>query len=277
MTPRIWEALLYQAPYINLLRNLRNFAKNGVFNKPKNLEYATRKLINGISEAKIYPFRLLSAYRELKLSEMDYNIRMELLKALEIAIERSIDNVPFLDGSVAIMSDVSGSMTSFVLSEKSRIRCIDIVGLFSAILLRRSNDVILLPFNDSVNFRLVNRIRNKERILDIASQFVAGGGTSLSAPINYLLKNNIKVDYIIGITDEEEWVGTRFINALNEYIQKVNPEVKVWLITLLPYYDYPVPKEIENVVFLYGWNEKILDFLGKTWEEFIEEIKKVKI
>lgn len=280
MTPKIWEALLYVAPYFNLIRNLRNFAKNGVFDKDENLMYAYNTIKNrkAVRSSKLYPFRFYAAYKALKHSNIYIGIVDPLCKALDIALHISVSNVPPLDGKTCIAPDVSGSMFGKVLGERSVLRCIDIVGVFTGMLINMCKEVpVVLPFNEDVVYSLVDRIMGKENILEIASEFYPSGGTSLSAPIEHLLKENVDVDRIIAITDNEEWVGRPFMKALTDYMTRVNPEVKVYLITLMPYFDYPTPVNMPNVHYIFGWSDRVLDYIASDVNKQVEEIEKINL
>ena len=85
IAPRIWEALLYQAPYFNLIRNLNNFGRNAVFDKKENLDYAVRRITNekAIKQSNLFPFRFYVAYRMLG----DFRGAERLKNALHIALE----------------------------------------------------------------------------------------------------------------------------------------------------------------------------------------------
>ncbi len=277
MTPAIWEALLYQAPYFNLLRNLNNFARNGVFECQSNVDYAAKRLANpeAVRNSKLFPFRFYVAYRMLEHFRYDYIIKSALEKALELSVE----NVPQLRGRVCIAPDVSWSMSSALTGDYSVVQCVDLVGVFTGILIKKCKELpLLLPFRDDVVEDIATRAYEKETILDIASVFEADDGTSLSAPVEWLLKHREKVDYLIMFTDNEEWVCRPFVEALTDYVH-FNPDVQVYLITLLPYRDYPVPDtpEFRNVHFVFGWSDSVLKYIADDREKQIEEIEEVEV
>ena len=183
MTPRIWEALLYQAPYFNLIRNLNNFGRNGVFDKKENLDYAVRRITNekAIKQSKLFPFRFYAAAMMLENFKSYHKIKNALLQALEL----SISNVPALKGKVAIASDVSGSMESTLTGDYSVVQCIDLVGLFTGCLIKRCESLpIVLPFNHEVREDVAAKVLSKETIFDIAKCFNASGGTGESICID---------------------------------------------------------------------------------------------
>lgn len=276
MTPAIWEALLYQAPYFNLLHNLNNFIRNGVFDREENLECAIKKLTNpeAVRNSKLFPFRFYIAYRMLE----DFKYSRDLKDALERAMEISVQNIPEFDGRVCIAPDVSYSMSSSLTGDYSVVRCIDLVGIFTAMLMKRCRErPLLLPFDTKLRLDMAEKAYRAERMLDIASAFRADNGTSLSLPVEYLLRENIEVDYFIAFTDNEEWVGRRFEDALRDYINRVNPDVKVYLVTLMPYRDYPTPTYGANVHYIFGWSDSVLKYICSDVDEQIREIEKVEL
>jgi len=272
MTPAIWEALLYQAPYFNLIRNLNNFLRYGVFDKDENLDYAIKKIKNkeAIRKSMLFPFRFYVAWKMVPHDG--------LKKALERAVEVSVENVPELEGKVCIAPDVSGSMSSNVLGDYSVLQCIDVVGVFTGAMIKKCKKTpIVLPFESEIAWDLVDKIMEEKTVMGVARHFYPRGGTSLSAPIEYLLKENIDVDYFIAFTDNEEWVGRSFRDVLADYINRVNPEVKVYLVTLLPYRDYPTPVYMRNVHYVFGWSDAVLRYISTDVESQIEEVEKVEL
>ena len=276
IAPRIWEALLYQAPYFNLIRNLNNFGRNGIFNKEENLDYAVRRITNerAIKQSKLFPFRFYVAYCMLE----DFTGAERLRSALRIALEKSVANVPELDGKVAIASDVSGSMSSSLTGDYSVVECCDIVGVFTGCLTKKCRKMpIVLPFDDDVREDIASNIYGKETVMEIASCFGAWGGTSLSAPVEWLIRKREPVDYFIAFTDDEEWVGRSFLEAFLEYKQVIAPECKAYLVTLLPYRDFSAPPQIEDVYFIYGWSDAVLRYITTNPREQLHEVEKEEI
>ena len=276
MTPRIRKALLYQSPYFNLIRNLNNFGRNDVFKDKAALKYAINKITNpeAIAHSKLLPFRYWAAYKYLDA----FIGSSELKVALQDALQISVKNIPILKGRTAIASDVSGSMNSLIAGDKSKMRCNDLVGVFSGCMMDRCEEIpIILPFDNEVREDIISELQIKRTILDRASLFDTWGGTSLSAPVEWLLNRKEKVDTFIGITDGEEWMGRSFIEAFLEYKKKIAPKCKAYLITLLPYRHSPVPQEMKDVSMIYGWSEQILKYITMNSVEQIKEVEQIKI
>lgn len=275
---RIWNALLHNAPYFNLIRNLNTFGRNGLFNEFANVNYAVEKIINPyeIKKSNLFPFRFYTAWRTID----DFNGSNEIKNALLKALEISVVNIPEITESVCIAPDISGSMSSNVIEneDKSSLRCIDLVGLFTGIIKQKAKNSValsILPFNNDVDLDLSKRIMSKETIFEVAKEFKSDGGTSLSAPVEFLLKNNIKTSRIIAFTDQEEWVGSSFIDSFYDYKMRISPECKAYLVKLVPSRTNATPPNITDVFFIYGWNENVLRYVTSDLESQMDEVIKV--
>ncbi|MCE7739983.1 MAG: hypothetical protein GPJ50_11445 [Candidatus Heimdallarchaeota archaeon] len=276
MTTKIRKAMLFQAPYFNLIRNLNNFGRNDVFKDKAALKYAIDKIIDpeAIAHSKLLPFRYWAAYKYLET----FTGSSELGYALQDALQTSVDNIPILKGRTAIASDVSGSMMSLVTGDKSKMRCCDLVGIFSGCMMDRCEEPpVILPFDTDVREDIISELQIKRTIFERASLFDTYGGTSLSAPIEWLLNRKEKVDTFIGITDNEEWVGRSFIQTFLEYRKKVAPKCKAYLITLLPYGHSPAPSSVKDVTLIYGWNEQILKYITMDSVNQVKEVEQLTI
>lgn len=299
-TKKIWEVLLYNAPYRNLITNLNTFGRNGVFDNPKNLKYAVENIMNPekIKYSMIFPFRFYIAWnmigkRAIKDEKFDvistvdtpYIGMHEIKNALQKALEVSVSNIPEIKDRVCIAPDISGSMSSNVIEneDKSKLECIDLVGLFTGIILQKCKQGspklqhVVLPFNDEIDTDLASRILNRETIFDIAKEFHANGGTSLSAPVSLLRSENIVVDRIIAFTDEEEWVGSSFIDEFYAYKTTISPSCKAYLVKLVPSGHDVAPPNIQDINFIYGWNENVLRYVTGNLESQMEEVEKIEL
>jgi len=276
MTPEVWEALLHVAPYLNLVRNLNNFSRNGVFEKEDNLEYAVSRITDrdAIRKAMVFPFTLYIAHRMLETFPWTSTLK----RALEEAIELSVDNVPELKGRICIASDVSWSMSSAMTGDRSVLQCIDVVGVFTGMLIKKCRDVpMLLPFNDDIRYDIAERVAAAETVVEMAQQFIANGGTSLSAPVEELLRSRTELDYLIAFTDNEEWAGRDFMSTWQEYKRTVAPECKAYLVTLKPYRDFPVPPNYPDVHFIFGWSDAVIRYITTDPRQQMRDIKEVRL
>ena len=282
-TPAIYEALLYNAPYMNLIMNLHTFYRAGVFSKQENIEYAAKRIADpdNIKNSMLFPYRYFIAYNAFKRNILNAESKDEMipiLSALKTAIEQSVSNVPSLNGTVLIALDISWSMRGIAINKESIVTYSDIASIFAGSILKRNPDnTIVIPFRDHVEKDIgvkFTDIIQSHGIIEATEYIrnISDDGTSLSAPIEHALKNDIHADTIVAITDNEEWVGRPFINALQEYLQK-HPKTQVYLITISPYRDYPTPTNHSNVHYIFGWSDKILTYIGKTHEDMLTDIE----
>lgn len=282
-TTRVWVELFHNAPYLNLLRNLATFGRHGVFADEANVKEAVERLTNhsAIERSKVLPFRFFAAWQEYcEADEHDLRITDAIRQACEI----SFCNMPTLGNrKVAIGTDVSGSMSGQI-SEKSETRYIDIAGIFTGALLKRCEDqVIPLPFDTRIHAN--NDLSSRDDILVTTEKIerYCGGGTAVGAPIEYLLNRKIKVDVFIGITDNEDWAhgygyscSANFLALWRRYRQEVNPDAKAYLVTIAPYQDAVAPAGEKGVRFIYGWSDRVLNFISHDLENGETQIQKIE-
>jgi 60 kDa SS-A/Ro ribonucleoprotein len=281
-TPAVWEQLLYNAPYMNLLRNLQTFTRHGVFAQEANVRYAVERLTDptAIKRARVLPFRFYTAWQQYRCGD---NPDSRLADALREALELSFCNMPTLGTHrVCIGTDVSGSMSGCV-SEKSATRYIDVAGVFTGALLKRCQDrVIPLPFDTGVHSDC--GLSARDDILVTADKIArfCGGGTAVGAPVQYLLDREIPVDAFIGITDNVDWAygagyGCRgsFLDLWRDYREKVAPQAQAFLVTIAPYGELVAPAGEPGVHFIYGWSAEVLRYIALQLESGASQVRVV--
>ncbi len=287
MTKSVWTALLHQAPYMNLLRNLNSFREHGVFEEEANVEFAVEKLTNprAVESSRVLPFRFMEA---LKAYGFGSALDMRILDAIRQGLELSFVNLPDfgLEKHVTIGTDVSGSMSGCKVSEKGQTMCIDIAGIFTGALLKRTQRSLALPFETHVvDIALSKHDSIAETARKIAE--VEGGGTAVGAPVEYLLDRKIKTDVFIGITDNEDWAygeeyetSDSFLTLWRRYKAEVNPDAVAFLVTIAPTRNAVAPTGEKGVHFIYGWSDKVLNYIGlklSTGESQVDKISKIEL
>ncbi|MCX6745638.1 MAG: TROVE domain-containing protein [Candidatus Parcubacteria bacterium] len=282
-TPAIWSALLHNAPYFNLLRNLVTFTRHQVFQSEAEVEYAVQRLTDtrAVERSKVLPFRYFQAWQQYVAME---NPDSRIADALRQALEISFVNMPSLGScQIAIGTDTSGSMGSQV-SEKSSTRFIDIAGIFTGALLRKAEGrVIPLPFDTEIHIN--HGLSGRDEILTTTEKIShwCGGGTAVGAPIQFLLDRRISVDVFIGITDQIEWAygegmycSGSFLDLWREYRKQVNPHCKAYLVTIAPYRDAVVPQGEEGIRFIYGWNDSVLGYIANDLAGGVSQMQAIE-
>jgi 60 kDa SS-A/Ro ribonucleoprotein len=276
----LWMELMRQMPYMALLRHLNTLARAGVLNDTEAVEYVAGRLTDpgAVAKSMVLPFRFFIAAKTL-LEAVPRLVR----EAVERALELSFANVPVLPGVTCIAPDVSGSMSCGFVSGRGKARYIDIAAIFAAACLKQSTDALVLPFEHQV---VDVRLSAQDTLMTTADRLskVGGGGTAVAAPISYLLKERIRVDTFIGITDNEDWCygwdgrtlahfrsmpsqrGDEhgFLNAWRKYKRTVNPDAKALLLTIAPYRHSVAPQHEPDVWFIYGWSDAVLPFIART-------------
>lgn len=270
--------------YMAQLRNLRNCLNDSsVTHDDIRLLCSMLSDKNAVLYSKQFPFRFLSAYRELQDSK--HPLTAQVFDALETAIQHSIENIPHLTGTTLIASDVSGSMSS-TLSKSGSIKRYD-VGLVLSMMAHKFCDVgITGIFGDIWKVVPLAKystgiLANSMKLHELSRE--VGWSTNGYKVIEYLLDTKTKVDRIMFFTDCQLWndSGDEHIAPLFiKYQRTINPDVKLYIFDLSGYGNVFMPEKSKGVCILGGWSDRVFEFV-KAFEEtgankVIEEIKKIK-
>ncbi len=279
MTKMLWVELLSNAPYMNLLRSLNSFQNNGVFDDDQYVQQAIAKLTNpkAVEHSRVLPFRFFDAW---KAYGADGSGNTRISDALREALELSFLNLPDFgkDNHVTLGPDVSGSMQQQI-SEKGTARYIDVTGIFAGALLKRIDKALVLPFHGHVVTNV--QFSKRDDILITAEKIanMSGGWTALGAPIKHLLDRKIKTDIFIGITDNEDWaygeeyeVSDSFISLWRRYKRDINPNAIAFLVTIDPNRCASAPQGEEGVHFIYGWSDKVLQYISLKLSSGVSQV-----
>jgi hypothetical protein len=249
----------------NCLRNLNNAVRYGVTDQPEALEYIAYTLSDRarVASSKQFPFAFFSALKALKA---EGEVGDWLRTALSQALEDSFVNMPELGRRVLIANDVSGSMSARQ-SRRSDMTMSEIAGVFAAAAFKKAEEGQIVSFDTSVHPRQVTK---DQTIAEIAAAVSGhGGGTSLSAPLEYAfgVGRGEAYDVVIFLTDSESWYDhlTRNRGALDlirEYRARINPELKCFFIQLVPYKHAVVPQDEPGCYYVYGWSSSILGYIA---------------
>lgn len=148
MDAKAWGAIIPSMGAMALVRNLRNFDEAGVSDAVADRVCAFLSDLGNIRKSRMFPYRMLSAYRNAPSLRWGH--------ALDKALDAACQNLPSLGGKTLVLVDTSGSMQCSV-SGRSAIRHIDIGALFGVALAMRGNDVDLVGFaTGSFEFPLTN-------------------------------------------------------------------------------------------------------------------------
>lgn len=313
-------------PIMNLIRNLRNiilYAPNKVDDACAQLRIE-KKILN----SRLLPFRFATAYSEIEKmvydesKKADTDIAFEsdiksneltkeqfdeckgkILDALEDALQYSVNNIPELEGNVAVLIDHSGSVRgdcggSSRVSAFSKTNTAMIGNLFGSMMAYRQKNVYVGLFGD----RLINvPMKRDMKLLDFNEYSYeegakCGGGTETGIYdfIEKCVKENKKVDNVVVFSDCQigngysftSWYGHsssqngKHFHELFKKFRKINPSCNWIVVNLRQSGTTSVFDKSQRILNIAGWSDKIFDVIKsqcKGWDAIIKEIEAIEI
>lgn len=280
-----WKDIASRASWQATRMNLNAFARHGVFEDGALTSRLAARLRSeaAIQRARAFPYQLMMAFRA-----SSSGIPAPILEALQDAMEVATRNVPKVDGRVVVAVDVSGSMQAPVTGTRrgatSMVRCIEVAALIAACVKRVNVEAHIIPFAEAVR---PCRLNPRDSVMTQAQQLVAmlGGGTKVSAPLEWLNKERCQVDLLVLVSDNQSWVDTRASGGTEtmrqwEALKLRCPRARMVCIDLQP---YATSQTVENkdVLHVGGFSDAVFDLLAsvasdgtdaRRWVERIEAI-----
>lgn len=272
------EAVL-KADVENILRNLVTIYNNGLFKDPMVKAHIISKLRSpeAIQSSKILPIRFYSAYKEL--SKFGLEVR-DVLEAIEDAMDISIANTDVIEGTGAILVDVSGSMDN-VISEKSAVTATEVALILAAIAFKKGNSDLFVFASQAQLISMSRRTPIFAMIRQMRQNY-AGGGTDLKSALNTLESHakttNINYDYLLILSDNDCYgynngvltFGERsvFRSSKGSADDQINRLIsqgvfkKLWLNNLLGNEFTIVNTAAYNKNLITGFSEKYIDIIN---------------
>lgn len=251
---KTWEKLIDSGKvgYMALLRNLRNILTAS----PANIEkvYKTLSDPEAVRRSKQLPFRFLSAYKSV--SGIGGS---RVFDVLEDAIDVSAGNLPKIPGTTVLAVDTSGSMSSSV-SKNSDVRCCEVGMMLGVLANRLCENAIFYTFDTELEKKAFS---TRNGILyTVMHEACAGGGTRMELPFTQMIRDRVKADRIIVISDNQcnssyyhKPVGT----LADEYRRQTGNDIWVHAIDLQGYGTQQFQGRKTNIIA--GWSEKVLNFI----------------
>ncbi len=255
MRRNIWSNLLKENKlgYFALIRNLRNILQDapGLANKV----YFQLTDPDRIRKSRVLPFRLLTAYKQLKGSTA---ANRQVLKGLRKAMDISCRNMPVLANSLVVI-DNSGSMSQPIAGSK-QMKCNEVGALFGYTLAQQCN-ADLMEFGTTARF--IPPIPGGDA-LSFAANFEAnnqvGHGTDFSSIFDTIRSN--WYDRIFIFSDMQGWIGyTTPDRAFKRYKNRTKCDPYVYSFDLTGYGNLQFPEE--RVRALAGFNPAIFGVLAE--------------
>ncbi len=251
--------------YMAQLRNLRNCLQDSTVTHADILLLC--KMLsdkNAVLHSKQFPFRFLSAYREAE--KIAHPLTPQILDALETAVSYSLNNIPKLEGTTLIASDVSGSMGTAV-SKNSTVERWDI-GIVLGMIAHKICNVSLTGIFGT-EWKAVplakystGLLANSMKLRSISNK--VGWSTNGYKIIKYLLASNMQVDRIMIFTDCQMWNSggsdEHFAEMFLKYQRKF-PQAKLYAFDLAGYGNIMIPQNTKGVCLVGGWSDRIFDFV----------------
>ncbi|MGD1915513.1 MAG: TROVE domain-containing protein [Phycisphaerales bacterium] len=252
-----WKEIARNGSWQMTRMNLNTFVRHGVLEDSKMVKLIAKRLADAeqVRRSRAFPYQLLTAYM-MASSE----VPRQILRALELALEVSVQNVPELPGKTFVFVDVSGSMhspvTGYRKGSTSAVRCVDVAALVAAAVLRKNPDAEVIPFHDEV---VRTRLNPRDTVMTNAEKLASlpAGGTDCSAPMAELNRRKSEVDTVIYVSDNQSWIDTsqgswrRGTETMNEWTQVKarSPKARMVCIDVQPYGSTQAPnrQEILNV------------------------------
>lgn len=305
LTDTQWKEIAKNAKWGTLLKNIRNFATHNVFNDPKLVKKIAETIADEtvIGKVKAMPHQVLQAYDVLsgvatdRFGRTNYVvIPKEILEALDIALDATIQNIPDFNCDIIVCPDVSPSMNKPVTGMRkgasSTVTAEKAAALVAAAIARKNaGKTYIISFstiatnipwtrNDTLS-SLTRKIQNSK-----------GGGTECSAPICYAVDNKIKANIIYLLSDNESWVlgntrhmrpdsATATVKAWREF-KKLNPDSKLICHDFTPNGSTQV-LDTNDVMNVGGFSESHFDIVqtfienDKNENPWISAIKAIKV
>ena len=311
-------------PIMNLIRNLRNI----ILYAPDKVEDACAQLRikDKILNSRLLPFRFATAYAEIEkmtwgkpntdtsiafesdkaegeLTKAQFNsLKRSVLDALEDAIQYSVENIPELEGNVAILVDHSGSCRgdaggSSAVSAFSKTSTAMIGNLFGSMMAYRQKNVYIGLFGDKLIDVPMDR---NMKMLDFNKMSFDKGaccGPCTEAGIYDFMRKCIdekkKVDNVVVFSDCQignntyeftPWYGDKssdrgcHFHELFKEFKKLNPMCNWIVVNLRQSGGTSVFDKSMRILNISGWSDKIFDTIKsqcRGWDAVIKEIESI--
>jgi 60 kDa SS-A/Ro ribonucleoprotein len=245
MDKEAWQLLFNEMPIGAMLRNLGSLTELGVLqtnNTRRNLDRVEAVLNDKkyLRKGRIHPIDVLKALKtyqsggSLGRSQKTWTPVPRIVDILEKAVELSFDVVEPTGKVFMHAVDVSGSMSGYV-AQSVGLNCCEIATTMALVTAKAEKNYMIRGF--ATEFRELGITAKDSFSSAVAKASNQNfGGTDASVAYDWMIKNKFKADIVCFWTDSESWAGYKHPSqALAEYRNKVNPNVKAVYVTLAPY------------------------------------------
>ena len=263
-----WKRIATNASWTQTRMNLNTFLRHGVFDDKAMVKLVAERLANAadVAKAKVFPYQLLAAYLNVAPG-----MPSQIVNALQDAMEHAVANVPAFDNEVAVLVDTSGSMKSPVTGYRgtatTKVRCVDVAGLFASVVLRQNPDATVVPFDTRVHAAALNA---RDAIVTNAQKLAryGGGGTDCASALEHLNKVKSTAQLVIYVSDNESWLNDRgwgratgVMEAWKTYKRR-NPKAKLVCIDITPNTTTQA-KEAHDILNVGGFSDEVFNVVRR--------------
>lgn len=260
-----WEEMIASGRlgYMALMRNLRNILQAKVSDASIQKVAASLSDPFAVRKSRQFPFRFLSAYREIQ--SISHPMVPRILEALETAVKASVDNIAGFgdETKVFISCDVSSSMYSPV-SKNSTVGMYDVGLVLGMLLQNKCSQVVTSIFGDS--HKVMNLPRKDVLGNAMALRAIEGSvgySTNGWKVIQHLIDQKLIMDKVMLFTDCQMYntQGTQTISGLWKEYRKMAPKARLYVFDLQGYGHAPLRLEQDGVFLVAGWSEKVFEVM----------------
>lgn len=270
--------------YMGAVKNVRTMLESGITEEGIKLWANLITDPKRITKSMLLPFRFVDAWDSVKDLKIDEFKKRIVKNALERAFGLSAGNTNIAEPGekVAILLDESGSMGGMGWSTEVDKTKPFYIGktLASAMKVGMDNDKCLFyTWADTCTLRDVNNMSPFDFIRNLNTR---GGGTDVAAPMKLLITTGTFVDKIVIMTDMQMYGLGSLSTYINEYRNKVNPNVKI-LFWNLQGYGKGSPIDLEKTMDVFevaGYSDQMLQVIPKLWNDknfLIKEIEAITL
>lgn len=256
----LWQAWMDNMSAIALIKNIAS-SERRLKDPDRVLDYLKANLtIEKLNKGKVLPLRLMQAYR---MSSYPDTKRFLGMLVNEYSKQYDLSNLGF----VAICPDISGSMKG---ESNGKFSYAELAGMFAGILARACKTSCMIPWD--TNIYAHQFLQEDAKWRDVVYMYnycvgvYGGGGTNMDLPIRYLLERRIKIDTFVLLTDTEEWAGRGWLKWWQEYLKRINPNAKAFLIRADGYITHqPYPPETamrDHIYQMMGYSDQVFKIMS---------------
>lgn len=283
-----WTEIARNASWAQTRMNLNTFLRHGVFSSKEMVDLVAARLRDAeqIAAARAFPYQLLAAYLNVSTG-----MPVALTNALQDAMDIALSNVPVLEGGLAVLVDTSGSMGSPVTGARvgatSKIRNVDVAGLFASAMLRANPSALVVPFDTKVHTQA--RLNPRDSVTTNTQKLASygGGGTRCGVAMRHLNELRADAKTVVYVSDNESWVGsgrgyeTEVVTEWTKYKRRV-PGAKLVCIDISPNHTAQAATD-HDVLNVGGFSDEVFNVVRRFTEgqtkgdHWVREIEKVTL